>query len=131
MLGHEQHLARAQPVGERPVASHARLAFDTRTCRDLHRNDLQPYAQALADPFAMRGPAIRDGLQTMMDVDGTERRQPVQAPQANQCIEQDGRIQPAGKGDTPCRRIEPGFQNGEEMGFECHARTLGKARRQG
>lgn len=73
MLAGEQDVAGAQGLFERGIAGIARGLFEAGAGGDLDVDDLEFNAEIVADGLAVCGPGVGGGLQTVMDVDRTQR----------------------------------------------------------
>ncbi|MOA39709.1 hypothetical protein D3C78_1615120 [compost metagenome] len=90
---------------------------------------LEGHTQRRALGTAVLDPVIGDRLQTVVDMDGGDRRQFLPLAQARQQMQKDGGVQPAGKGDFPRRRMAPGLEDMQETGFERHRTVSGRYNR--
>ncbi|GLX13602.1 hypothetical protein Pstr01_18410 [Pseudomonas straminea] len=68
----------------------------------------------------MRRPLISNRLQPVMNVNGANRRQLMLPGRRGEQMQQNGRIEPAGKRYSPGRRMTPGRKACKHRRFERH-----------
>lgn len=116
MLTGQQHLALLQRLLECGVTSLSSSLFKAGASCDVDVLNLQRNAKFFAHETTVFRPGVGNGLQTMVNVDGVERRYRVMPSQIGQQMKKNGRVEAAGESDMPARSIAPGSQGLQHPG---------------
>ncbi len=116
MLPRQQHLALNQPLTEGAVTRLPGSLLETCSGLNLNANRLECHPERLADLLTMLWPAIGSSLQTVVHMDGVERRQGFATGEFSQKMQKHSRVEAAGETDMPDRRIAPWGQDLKKPG---------------